>query len=127
MPNFEDIILPKSTRANDTPTCYCFICLTGSNKGKQSKGGRGFEKEEVKITNTNGKYASISNNKLDSPITTPTKEKRSSLTLCSKCNQSIGKGIKHPENCSVASASKNIASHILENMPEKQQEQVATE
>ena len=126
MPNFEDIILPKSTRANDTPTCYCFICLTGSNKGKQSKGGRGFEKEEVKITNTNGKYASNSNNKLDSPITTPTKEKRSSLTLCSKCNQSIGKGIKHPENCSVASASKNIASHILENMPEKQQEQVAT-
>ena len=53
----------------------------------------------------------------------PKKAKRASLTICSICKQSIGKGITH--QCSIASGSSNLVQHA-ETLPSTQQEQIAS-
>lgn len=45
MPNYEDIKLPKETRANNN-TCNCYICITARYYGHpKAKLGRGFKRQ----------------------------------------------------------------------------------
>lgn len=128
MPNFQEMILPKKTRSDIV--CFCYICLTGSNVGRPLKfvGGPGERKQEIFITAANGLYgAQSSRPDLSPPGSSSEKQKRaSSLTICNRCRQVIGKGISHPQNCKVASSSVNIYQQVKE-LPERQQEQVATQ
>ena len=96
MPSYKDVFPNKETRSNPRGICDCKLCIIASKDGRPEKQKKG-------------------------PKTS--KAKRSSLTICSICKQTIGKGITH--KCSVASASCNLVSHA-ETLPEKQQEQVAS-
>ena len=96
MPNFLANAMPKSTRANDLQLCTCTICSTARTTGPlKTKKGRG-AKKQLPSDEDETEKPDIEN-------------KRSSLTICSKCKQEIGKGISHPKNCTVASSSLNIS------------------
>ena len=120
MPNYQDIILSKTTRQQDN--CNFYICQTGRYKG-HNKNPRNVP---IIISVENGLYGSLPN----SSTTTPTKvigesNKRRSITICENCKQEVGKGLSHPKNCTIAKASTNLAKHAL-NLPSKQQEQVVS-
>ena len=120
MPNYQDIILSKTTRQQDN--CNFYICQTGRYKG-HNKNPRNVP---IIISVENGLYGSLPN----SSTTTPTKvigesNKRRSITICENCKQEVGKGLSHPKNCTIAKASTNLAKHAL-NLPSKQQDQVVS-
>lgn len=51
-------------------------------------------------------------------------ESRNSLEICSKCFQEIGKGLRHPRSTPVR-ARENMLQ-LVEKLPEKQKEQIAS-
>jgi hypothetical protein len=125
MPNFEEILLSKETRASNSQ-CNCYICLTGRYTGHAKVDtGRGHVRDEViKIDANNGLYGSSSMSSLPSKVTVPTAEFRiPKLELCKNCLQEIGKGKRH--SCSNKAAPGNVANTV-KYLPEKQQEQVIT-
>lgn len=117
MPKYSDIIIQKETRSvkND---CNCFICSIASSFGHMKvKKGKG----HFRVSQTNKDISEIKKlnlNKLNVPQENKQPE---SIQLCSKCFQKIGKGISH--DC------KNPKENLLklvEQLPEKNQEQVAS-
>lgn len=116
MLNYEDIILQRLTRTNDPSTeCNCCICLTARSHAKNKRISSDI------IDENSGLIGSSDLSKL--PPKMPESKKRSSLSICSKCKQETGPGLKH--QCTVAQSSCNIVDQVL-TMPEKQQEQVIT-
>ena len=96
MPDYLNIAIAKETRSNPRGVCDCLICIKASQQGRPKKGVAG-------------------------PV--PKKAKRASLTICSTCKQSIGKGITH--KCTIASGSSNLVEHA-QSLPATQQEQIAS-
>ena len=125
MPNYLDIILPRSTRSDDTPDCNCYVCLTGRDKTRSAKekGGRGHVKNlSFEISQGNGLNGASSDNCLH-PQDVKKDEKRSSIQICNVCRQQVGKGLYHA--CTIASSSTNIVQQVLQ-LPAIQQEQVVS-
>lgn len=124
MPNYYDIIIAKETRA--TNMCNCYICLTGRFHGKnQIQKGRGHKREtSVTIDGTNGLNGTSAVTSLPSTRKQADKKvSKHSICICKTCNQQIGRGIRH--SCgSVAKACQNV-SKLVENLPNKQQDQIA--
>lgn len=131
MPNFLELVLPRTTRANSdndsSVICNCFICLTARYKGHvKADTGRGHVRNlDIQITPSTGLYGNSRNTSLtNSNKKSDSKEASTSMKICTKCFQQIGKGIPH--SCkSHSEASSNILN-LINNLPEKQQEQVAT-
>ena len=74
-----------------------------------------------------GVAAAASSNipQIDSNIVKKKSEERKSVTICSKCHQIRGKGISHPNICTIVSSSNNIAGQVCK-LPDQQQEQVVS-
>ena len=116
MLNYQDIILPKSTRSTDSNiACNCNICLTARHHAKDKR----ITSEE--IDNSTGLVASSNISQL--PNKEPPKKKKTSLSICAECKQEIGRGISHV--CSIAESSAHIVDHV-NTLPGTQQEQVIT-
>lgn len=116
MPNFEDIELPAITRSRDDNDCNCFICLTARYKGHEYHK----TKDPVIINKENGMYGSsvIANRKTQKPDLSIIDN---TVRLCSTCLSSFGRG--KPHVCSKSKSPENVLK-VVENLPEKQQEQV---
>ena len=110
MPNFKDIHKSKQTRGKGF--CSCNLCILARKKGSlpKTKRGRGAIKQP---SHDIASVASIEKKQLV--------KSKSSVTLCSTCKQEIGKGIKH--NCS--SSSNNLVAQV-QNLPERQKDQIIT-
>lgn len=124
MPNYEDIQLPKETRANND-TCNCYICITARYYGHpKAKLGRGLKRQASRnIGAVNGLYGA---SKIANLPTTEwfNNAPKKSIHVCKECFHEIGKGKNH--SCgSPAKACKNILQ-LVQKLPDKQQEQVAS-
>ena len=113
MLNYEQLVLPKTTRSNNN-ICNCNICLTARSKAKNKRIFGDI------ITQETGLFGSSHIDKLPSKMD---KENRKTVTICEVCKQETGRGISH--TCSVANSSTNVVSHVL-TLPNTQQEQVIT-
>ena len=114
MLNYEDMYLLRATRA-DEKTCSCNICLTAKSQ-RQNK-----RINSDCIERDTGLIASDDVDKL--PNKEVVKKIKTTVDICIKCKQEIGKGRNH--RCTDAQASGNLVSHI-KTIPTKQQEQVTT-
>lgn len=120
MPNYADIISQPITSSCET--CNCYICSTARFRG------------HVKTQKGRGHFKGIGNKvDISKSVESPAKEpssfkgitpKKSSdhLHLCGKCLQRIGRGIRHECN-----NSRDNLMKIIEKLPEKTPEQVATD
>lgn len=118
MPNYTDIILQGTARSLES--CNCYICLTARSS------------VHFKTQKGRGKFRNISN-KIDtskrsespkvesSSLVIPSKKCQDQLHLCAKCLQQIGRGLRHE-----CKTSPDNLMKIIEKLPEKTQEQVAT-
>ena len=95
----------------DSQQCYCYICMTGSCKGKpvkKNKGGRGcITKHNIKIKKGHGLNGFDKNNQLEKELN---ENQTNSIKICNKCFQQIGKGLKH--NCNTTKSSTNINFYL---------------
>ena len=115
MLNYDDMILPKSTRLNET-SCNCYICLTGRNKGHPKNR---HEVSEIKINA--GLLGASKVNAI--PKIKSVQEKKPSVLSCGLCKQHIGRGINH--KCSIFKSSTNIIDQV-ETLPARQREQIVS-
>ena len=126
MPNYEVCLLPKPTRSQLNPQCYCYICLTAKDKRQFSlmkKGGRGKEHvNDVTIDSENGMFGALFNDTSPDPAI-PTLQQQKRISVCGKCQCEIARGKAH--SCTVAASSVNIVDKALQ-LPGKQQQQVIT-
>ena len=126
MPNYEECLLPKPTRSQSNPQCFCFICLTARDKRpfrNFNKGGRGKTYvNEVTIDSETGMFGAMFNDTSPDPVIPP-KEEQSRLTVCGKCHSEIARGKSH--TCTVAASSVHVVDKVLQ-LPDKQQQQVIT-
>lgn len=122
MPNYKDLVLPRDTRVGKY-TCNCYICLRARFKGHQKAiVGRGKKRSlDNTINKSNGLYRSSTTEQLPvSSVETDT-SKVSTIKLCNKCFQVIGKGKSH-----ICKNAKENVIQIIEKLPEKNQEQIVT-
>ena len=86
MPYYSDMILPRPTRADQDPNCFCYKCLTGSDTRPQNS-----VKTMPKIIKLgSGLLGSSTENSLPK---VPRAEKRIYDQVCQICRQEIGKGL----------------------------------
>ena len=126
MPNYNDIILRKETRAvtETSELCNCYICLKARSHATiplNKKVGRGIKKIPNSVI-TDGLVAAKESEPIN-PIT-PTKTPVNNKKNCAVCFQVIGKGIRHP--CKVSKASSNVV-RALDNFPDTVAEKVVSE
>lgn len=113
MPNYEDIQLPRNTRAHNGE-CKCFICLTAAFKGHvPNKKGRGNFRSAPKRIQTSCEEQNA-----------PDPPQSENVSICKKCYQEVGKGKRHPNNCN-NQVHENIVQ-IVAKIPEKKQDQIIT-
>ena len=122
MPNYKIMGIPRQSRQNSD--CECFICKSARDcmRSVKEKGGRSNTKNYT-IDIAEKFSASGSNSEVTTQTKDNTSNKRSSITICDKCKQEVGKGIDHDIECSVTSAPDNIAENVLQ-LPNTQQEQI---
>lgn len=119
MPNYADIILQPITRSSET--CNCYICSTARFRGHvKTQKGRGHFRNIVNKVDVSKSYKSPEKEPSSFEGITPTKSS-DHLHLCGKCLQRIGRGIRHE-----CKNSRDNLMKIIEKVPEKTQEQVAT-
>lgn len=100
LPNYEDIILPKSTRSSNPSIeepCNCYICLTGKSTS-HFKNTVATVKQQLapKITVSNGLLGSRNSKVKELPKRLDSKQKISGvLKLCNVCKSEVHKGKKH--------------------------------
>lgn len=129
MPNYNDILLPKQTRSTKCEECNCYICIKGRFKGQEkTKKGRGNARKMVDKISV-GLYGASDVNQLSRNIEQVTcfdNYKVPSYQVCSKCLQTIGKGIKHPCRPNPGSAKKHVMT-LVDKLEPKQKEQIASD
>lgn len=122
MPNYEDIILPRDTRATlKEGTCSCYICEKARFKGHiKCSTGKGKKRNVNNIINTSsGPGETLQNEKFSNSLSLK-KKPAETMKLCDKCFQEVGKGKKH----SCKNSAENMMK-IIELLPEKEKEKIA--
>ena len=132
MPNYENIILPKSTRSSSASgeVCNCYIYLTGKSTSHfNNTVAPGVKKDlATKITVSNGLLGSRNSKVKELPKsrTSDSNQKESGvLKLCNVCKSEIHKGKKHVCSTRVHVVRANVMKlvHTLNN---DQKEHVAS-
>lgn len=124
MPNYEDIQLPKETRANND-ICNCYLCITARYCGHQkAKVGRGLKRQESKVINASNGLYGASNTVNLSKIEEIKNEPRRSIHVCKECFQEIGRGKNH--SCGAPAKARENILKLVRKLPDQQQEQVAS-
>lgn len=122
MPNYHDLILSKNTRSKEG-VCNCYICSTATFKGHTKlKKGRGHFREINNVINvSSGSNVFLQSNEQEQKSIETIQRNSNSIKVCRTCFQEIGKGIYH--DCK--NRRENIIK-LIENVPEKSQEQLAS-
>lgn len=137
MPNWEDIILQKSTRSSSAlcdSSCNCYICLTASHKGRARTGKKLAIGEildpRIVIHRDYGVHASQQSKVSQAPKKGQKKDsKEKNITkFCRLCFQEVGRGKGHTcvkKTSSKAKARENILK-LTSTLPVKQKEQICS-